>query len=78
MSTSIARERERRSPAWEGRKEVEMNILNKREEGSLSEMIEHKIREKAKIVMDEETKDKEFFTALTDICTLNKLRDANK
>ena len=55
-----------------------MNILNKREEGSLSEMIEHKIREKAKIVMDEETKDKEFFTALTDICTLNKLRDANK
>ena len=40
-------------------------------------MIKQKLGEKGDIVLDAETSDAEFFSAMTDICTLNKLRDAN-
>lgn len=47
------------------------------EKKTLDFMIEQKLKEKAKVVLDAEVSDMGFFSALADICTLNKIRDAN-
>ncbi len=40
-------------------------------------IIEQKLKEKADIVQNIEISDAEFISALTNICILNQLRDAN-
>ena len=47
------------------------------EKRTLDFMIEQKLTKKGDVVTNPESSDAEFFSALTDICTLNKLRDAN-
>ena len=47
------------------------------EKRTLEFMIEQKLMDKGDVVINPESSDIEFFSALTDMCTLNKLRDAN-
>ena len=47
------------------------------EKRTLDFMIEQKLKSKGDVVQESETNDEDFFSALADICTLNKLRDAN-
>ena len=53
-------------------------IVTTKEKESLKEYIEMELREKGKIVINTEKTDKEVLSALLDICTLNKLRDAQQ
>ena len=52
-----------------------MNPMNEKE--AVNSMIEQKLKKRADVVTTTESSDAEFLNALSEICTLNKLRDAN-
>jgi hypothetical protein len=61
-----------------GRKEEKMSKAFEDDKEVIKETIEFKLRRKSIIVEDVEQTDRKFLAALIDVCTLNKLRDANK
>jgi len=53
-------------------------MIDPNEKEVIEDLIERELKEKGKIVINTEKTDPKILSALIDICTLNKLRDANK
>ena len=64
---------------WRGREGGEMDKrLCEDEKTEMKKVIEFKLREKGRVLIDPATPDDKFFDALRDVCSLNMLRDEIK